>query len=464
MSSVRYQNSIIPYNYRRYNRNLRFESYSVNMSLIQQAKNWFSNFFGTDENWKEDIQIDSKQIYVADINVNGYDPNYQGDENIYIGFTKLEHNDIKKITNGNHLSDNTTWNISKKGGYDEKYFKTWKDEHLAYWTEDNKCSNYSEESNYEEYEKKVKHKDADGNDHESYETWTRYEHKITCEGHYIVQAYVRCATLKGENGNLYQIDDENGNNKGLIASLAQKVFKQLYDGWSDDNPDAKEAKEEVAEIITENWETTYGFKWTDVFSGEHFYDNAWTLYMRQLSQGNGSQKDSEGNLTALGHARQYIENELDKIHKSKKGDFDDTWIRRIEIIDAATSYAGKLRYYYGADDVTNGISDCSAFISEAMGIERTTTASIMGWTHKDWNDLQPGDLICKDGHVRMYVCTLGSGGKIRYLTVENTSGSHQTNNVSGCSCALYSRTELEADGYVPIDISPFLDSNYDNVD
>ena len=186
--------------------------------------------------------------------------------------------------------------------------------------------------------------------------------------------------------------------------------------------------------------------------------------MRQLSQGNGSQKDSEGNLTALGHARQYIENELDKIHKSKKGDFDDTWIRRIEIIDAATSYAGKLRYYYGADDVVNGISDCSAFISEAMGIERTTTASIMGWTHKDWNDLQPGDLICKDGHVRMYVCTLGRGGKIRYLTVENTSGSHQTNNVSGCSCALYSQSELEADGYVPIDISPFLDSNYDNVD
>lgn len=139
-------------------------------------------------------------------------------------------------------------------------------------------------------------------------------------------------------------------------------------------------------------------------------------------------------------------------------------IRRIEIVDAATSYAGRLRYYYGADDVTNGISDCSAFISEAMGIERTTTASIMGWTHKDWSDLKPGDLICKDGHVRMYVCTLGSGGNVRYLTVENTSGSSQTGNVSGCSCALYSQSELEADGYVPIDISAFCDSNRENVD
>lgn len=71
-------------------------------------------------------------------------------------------------------------------------------------------------------------------------------------------------------------------------------------------------------MITENWESTYGFKWSDAFEGD-----SWTLYAKQLAQGNGELKDEDGNLTPLGHAREYIEDKLDKIHNAKKGDFTD---------------------------------------------------------------------------------------------------------------------------------------------
>lgn len=468
MSSVRYQNSINPYNYRRYNRHLRYEAYSVDVGLVKKATDWFKDTFGMGDNNNQDIDINKDEIYISNREENGLDPNYTGKEKIYIGFTKLNQNDMNKLTNGNHLVETREWRVDRKGSYDSNFQNEWEEQHRKYWENTNRCDNYTEsepKESYEEYTVKVH--DKWENNHWTYkeETWTKYTHQIFCQGHYLVQAYVRCATLKG-NGNLYEIDDENGNNKGLLESLKDKIFPPAYSQWSEANgsdenpanPDAVEAKEEVAEMITENWESTYGFKWSDAFEGD-----SWTLYAKQLAQGNGELKDEDGNLTPLGHAREYIEDKLDKIHNAKKGDFTDEEIRRIEIVDAATSYAGRLRYYYGADDVTNGISDCSAFISEAMGIERTTTSNIMGWTHKGWSELQPGDLICKDGHVRMYVCTLGNGGNVRYLTVENTSGSSQTGNVSGCSCALYSQSELEADGYVPIDISAFCDSNRENV-
>ena len=127
--------------------------------------------------------------------------------------------------------------------------------------------------------------------------------------------------------------------------------------------------------------------------------------------------------------------------------------RQIEIIDAATSYAGRLKYYYGATDVENGISDCSAFISDALGIGRTTTADIMGWEQKAFSELEPGDLLCKDGHVRMFICAVTVNGQYRFLTVENTSGSGATNYVSGCSCAYYSVDDLVGEGYIGIDVS-----------
>ena len=464
MSSVRYQNSINPYNYRRYNRHLRYEAYSVDVGIVKKALNWFSDAFGIGSGKDNNIKINGNEIYISDRENNGYDPNYTGKEKIYIGFTKLTLDDMKKLTNNRHSTSYMSVQTQRDGGLDQADFDNWVEKQRNAWVNDYACNNYQEI--YRSETKQVEDGWKPNNGGRKYKDVTYYYYDVYCQEHYLVQAYVRCATLKGD-GNLYEIDDENGNNKGLLESLKDKIFPPAYNQWSeangsDDNPanpDAVEAKEEVAEMITENWESTYGFKWSDAFEGD-----SWTLYAKQLAQGNGELKDEDGNLTPLGHAREYIEDKLDKIHNAKKGDFTDEEIRRIEIVDAATSYAGRLRYYYGADDVTNGISDCSAFISEAMGIERTTTASIMGWTHKDWSELQPGDLICKDGHVRMYVCTLGSGGNVRYLTVENTSGSSQTENVSGCSCALYSQSELEADGYVPIDISAFCDSNRENVD
>lgn len=149
-------------------------------------------------------------------------------------------------------------------------------------------------------------------------------------------------------------------------------------------------------------------------------------------------------------AKQYIADETERFDNGEMT--DETEIRRYEIASAAVAYVGRLKYYYGADDVKNGISDCSAFISDILGISRTTTADIIGWSRKSYGELEPGDLLCKDGHVRMFICMYGD----YYLTVENTSGSDGTDGVHGCSAGLYSRSDLNHDGYVAIDISDKL--------
>jgi len=453
MSSVRYSNSINPYNYRRYNRSLRYQAYACDVSVVQSAANWFkdvTNLFDTNTDWGTagGVYIDEDQIFVSDPIYSGVlDPNYNDKEIVYIGFTDLSNDDMNVLTKDRHIEE-WTRGTTEEGEYDEEHEKelndTWKEEYLDTYL----CDHYEETPEHETWTEEHPDSDGDGT-HEV--TYTRYGYTITCKGHHLAQAYVRCATLSGL-GNLYQVDDENGNNKTWMQSLIDKIFPQEYNQWKEadqrrPNKAAVEAKTEVSEMLTENWETTYDYSWAEVFPTPEDFNT----YGAQLSQGNATTKDAAGNKTALGWAKEYIEQQLEKI---KSGEITDPEMRRrIEIIDAAVSYAGRIKYYYGANDVKNGISDCSAFISDAMGIGRTTTADIMGWSHKSLGSLKPGDLICKDGHVRMFICKLSSGSGERYLTVENTSGSSQTNYVHGCSCALYSAGELSGDGYVGIDIS-----------
>ena len=467
MSSVKYSNSINPYNYRRYNRSLRYQAYSCDVKLLQQAKNWFKDVFGMKESSRDNdnIKIDSNQVYLSDPElVNKVDENYTGQENIYVGFTKLTTSDMNFITSGHHGGSGENgrflceYTETHGGEYDEGTMNEVLNNAADYLKEqqqngtamcDHTITGISH--NTDSYTST----DANGNEHEVVNT--SYTVKFYCKGHYLAQAYIRCATLSGAQS-LYQIDDDNGGNKGWLESIVDKIFPNEYDKWGEadgeePNIAAVEAKEEVAEMLSENWEETYGFTWSEIFPSTEDYKT----YGTQLSQGDGRLEDEDGNKTALGVARDYVESKLEEMRKDYEN-YTDEDIRRIEIIDTATSYAGRIKYYYGANDVENGISDCSAFISDSLGIGRTTTADIMGWNQIGYDELKPGDLLCKDGHVRMYIATVQlASGEYRYLTVENTSGSDATHGIHGCSCAYYSKNDLERSGYVGIDINGHYD-------
>lgn len=82
------------------------------------------------------------------------------------------------------------------------------------------------------------------------------------------------------------------------------------------------------------------------------------------------------------------------------------------IVEKARSYIGKCPYVYGGKDIKTGI-DCSGFTqfiyldSGVNGIPGTWANSkdqrLWGKTVYKLGDARPGDLICYEGHVAIYI-------------------------------------------------------------
>ena len=85
---------------------------------------------------------------------------------------------------------------------------------------------------------------------------------------------------------------------------------------------------------------------------------------------------------------------------------------RENIVNLARYYIGKCPYVYGGKDIKKGI-DCSGF-TQTIYLECAVQGIPGNWVNstgqRKWgkevlylNDARPGDLICYDGHVAIYV-------------------------------------------------------------
>lgn len=85
----------------------------------------------------------------------------------------------------------------------------------------------------------------------------------------------------------------------------------------------------------------------------------------------------------------------------------------------ACQYIGN-PYVYGGTSLTNG-ADCSGFVYRVYkdfgyNLPRTSYEQRSAGTSVSYDDAQPGDLICYDGHIGIYI----GGGKIVHASTEKT--------------------------------------------
>lgn len=517
MASAKLQSSIFPYSYRRYTRVLRDHSYAIDRNLVGSIKGWFSDTFAWKDNLNaNNIILDDDEVYYEkeiedDAEVvgsnfaspletykyfraqgDGYD-----DETVYIGYRYLTKDELLALSGGKHTSPkNRSWIISKDGGYSEdnesKLIKEIKDQ----VKEDYNCDNCKVE--LVDYHTECEYKDVlDENGNPTYDAYgnpiryededtkkTIYSFKVYCLGHKTFQAYVRCATFTG-TGNLYDLDDECEDDEGIFTKLKRSIFGDDGDfSWSDDTNSsatdsqkqhAIELKSEAEGMAVENWVLAYSINWEKLFEEAKVSDYYDTVGYR-MSQGDGDlskEVDEEQRTTPYGFAVNYIDRKIGEISDATVIDentiqtingtiYSREDVLRIQIVNKALSYVGKVKYFYGATTPQYGVSDCSAYISDVLGIKRTTTSGFVGDSSyvslgQNYDSMKPGDLLITIGdgrgsHVRMF-----TGDKVKlnndiyYITVECTSGAktnfYSSKKVSGCSCSFYSASDLSGSGY-----------------
>ena len=89
------------------------------------------------------------------------------------------------------------------------------------------------------------------------------------------------------------------------------------------------------------------------------------------------------------------------------------------VVDYATQFVGN-PYVWGGTSLTNG-ADCSGFVQSVyanfgVSLPRTSYEQQNAGTEVSYADAQPGDLICYDGHVAMYI----GGGLIVHASTQRT--------------------------------------------
>ena len=79
---------------------------------------------------------------------------------------------------------------------------------------------------------------------------------------------------------------------------------------------------------------------------------------------------------------------------------------RQQIVDFALQFEGN-PYVYGGTSLTNG-ADCSGFVQSVfahfgISLPRTTYDQIYAGVEVSYDQAMPGDLICYDGHIGIYI-------------------------------------------------------------
>ena len=79
---------------------------------------------------------------------------------------------------------------------------------------------------------------------------------------------------------------------------------------------------------------------------------------------------------------------------------------RQQIVDFALQFEGN-PYVYGGTSLTNG-ADCSGFVQSVfahfgISLPRTTYDQINAGVEVSYDQAMPGDLICYDGHIGIYI-------------------------------------------------------------
>lgn len=510
MASAKLQSSINPYNYRRFSRILRNYSYAVDLNFFKKMDSWFRDVVGWKENISnEDFEINDKEIYLQEAIDTPLEQlahniinsvysifnlsNDYNDEMVYIGYRYLSDSEMETFGHGKYdafwckIYDLEPVREDRKEEFLEELETKIKEEYL--------CDNYMvvEVEPYSTYTPPQEHVfngyrdivDEDGEVIGQEPVYidipakgrTVYYYYIYCMGHKTLQTYVRCATLKGHD-NLYDLDDECEDEKNIFKKIKEFFFPDTEFKWADDQSDDSnkrgtviELKSEAEDMASSNWPLTYGINWERVFDQAGVPDYYDTVGYR-LSQGDGAMNEGDKK-TPYGMVVDYIDKmkalmETGVVINENAMQLSDGRIltsedaSRIYLVDKAISYVGRIKYFYGATIPTLGVSDCSAYISEVLGINRTTTSGFIddpSYTcyGQNYDAMKPGDLLITIGegrgsHVRMYTgLSVNIEGTKYYITVECSSGAttrfYSSDKTSGCSCGRYSASDLSGSGY-----------------
>lgn len=220
-------------------------------------------------------------------------------------------------------------------------------------------------------------------------TETEYHAKVTCQGHKHVVVYPVTVILD-DSGTLFDLAEEVDEDNGTLNSARhgkeedKAAVTWTFEGWDET------AKEMVQMRVAESWKELYriGAEISDPTAG---------------IPGVSSMFAAQDELSSS-EIEKYVET---------AGSYTDMNEERGQIIRKALSYVGKVAYYYGAPDPDYGVSDCSAFISKALGISRVSTATFN--TYPSTSNPVPGDLMVRYGvdgksnHVMMFLGYNASG-------------------------------------------------------
>lgn len=129
------------------------------------------------------------------------------------------------------------------------------------------------------------------------------------------------------------------------------------------------------------------------------------LAQLQAAQQKPSGSANNGNYTSTSHT-----STIDNASGSEGGK---------NVAKYACQYIGN-PYVYGGTSLTNG-ADCSGFVYRVYkdfgyNLPRTSTEQRSAGTGVSYSDAQPGDLICYDGHIGIYI----GGGKIVHASNKKT--------------------------------------------
>lgn len=221
-------------------------------------------------------------------------------------------------------------------------------------------------------------------------TETVYHAKVTCQGHKHVVVYPVTVILD-DSGTLFDLAEEVDEDNGTLNSARhgkeedKAAVTWTFEGWDET------AKEMVQMRVSESWRELYMIGTDELPDPMSGIPGVSSMFAAQNPLSNSQ-------------IEQYITT------AESYSDFSD---ERATIIRKALSYVGKVSYYYGAPDPDYGVSDCSAFISKALGISRVSTATFA--TYPSTSNPVPGDLLVRYGvdgksnHVMMFLGYNASG-------------------------------------------------------
>lgn len=219
---------------------------------------------------------------------------------------------------------------------------------------------------------------------------TVYHAKVTCQGHKHVVVYPVTVILD-DSDTLFALAEEVDEDNGTLNSArhgkeeGKEGVTWTFEGWDET------AKEMVQMRVSESWRELYMIGTDELPDPMSGIPGVSSLFPVQNPLSNSQ-------------IEQYI-----TTAESYSGFSDE----RAAIMRKALSYVGKVAYYYGAPDPDYGVSDCSAFISKALGISRVSTATFT--TYPSTSNPVPGDLLVRYGvdgksnHVMMFLGYNASG-------------------------------------------------------